>query len=60
LDYEAGDSPEGEPNIIVFLASVGVKDNRRISTGFSLAMQRDYSDLSPIGQFLGAFDRTLD
>jgi hypothetical protein len=38
LDYEAGDSPEGEPDIIVFLASVGVKDNRRLSTGFALAI----------------------
>jgi|SRR5580693_6971311 hypothetical protein len=27
LDYEAGDSPGGEPDMIVFLASVGVKDN---------------------------------
>ena len=34
LDYEAGDSPGGEPDIIVFLASVGVKDNRRIPTIF--------------------------
>jgi hypothetical protein len=34
LDYEVGVSPEGEPNMIVFLASVGVKDNRRIPVGF--------------------------
>jgi len=38
LDYKAGDSPGGEPDIIVFLACVGVKDNRRISTGFALAL----------------------
>jgi hypothetical protein len=30
LDYEAGDSPGGEPDMIVFLAGVGVKDNRKI------------------------------
>jgi hypothetical protein len=31
LDYEAGDSPGGEPDMIVFLASVGVKDNSKDS-----------------------------
>ena len=52
-------APKGESDVIVFLASVGVKDNRRIPTGFALAMQRDYSDLSPIGQFFGALGRIL-
>jgi hypothetical protein len=33
LDYEVGDSPGGEPSMIVFLANVGVKDNRRILVG---------------------------
>ena len=32
LDYEARDSPEGEPGIMVFLANVGVKDKSKDSS----------------------------
>jgi len=41
LDYEARVSPEGEPDMIVFLAIVGVKDNRRIPTVFRNAVRSE-------------------
>src|SRR6202161_1913837 len=34
LDYEAEVSPKGDPEVIVFLPNVGVKDNRMIPVSF--------------------------
>jgi hypothetical protein len=44
LDYEAGDSPEGEPGIMVFLANVGVKDNRKIPVSRPVRTRRSSTE----------------